>query len=699
VQGIVGTWEHLLTDTSRTFALYEKLCVWTAVVWAAVPAALLGAALRAARASEQARAGGFALCAGVFFACLGYAVSDIAVSALGAEALLRLIPLGLGLLAAVAAFAGGERVTAVRSAVAVALLVAVAGLLVGAQPGKGASVLSNGVFARFVHRDSGFAHGKPVFAHNSRTQSVAAYADSDYRFVFTLDGAPLLFGNRFHTARTLTGYVPLVLRPGCRRAAVVGREAGLYLPFFARAGDKDLAYGGTDSDAVKLAVAADAYLTEDDACEKAALRRCGPPSKRDAYDVIFLAPGPGWMRGEGTSYGRRWFERCRRALSEDGVVALHVDARALSAERFAGIASAFAAVFPGVQLWCTGPSDWVLVGGAREIKAPVDKMLGLFERTGVFRDFVRAGGLALPEVLACMVCDGKGLAPWLARTKKASAWRAAWGDPQALFEQGNGTLRPETLEGCRQWKSQWILPGETDLDMYLALVDKVGKMAGARVEAVSALSAAAKGKSEAALNSLRDAAAISPHDALLINRSETLELEGRRRLAIGDLKGALKCFETLLSFAPEAAFPHYGMGLCLRNDNDNNGAYLHFSRAVVYAPEQVDYRLEMAQSALTVGQYAEADRQYREALKRAPDNPAVLLLSAKALVSQSRPQKDTAQAVRLAERACVVTQWKNREYIYGLADIYIEAGKVLEGMGLKRRLKEGGFAPKTSVKP
>jgi hypothetical protein len=34
------------------------------------------------------------------------------------------------------------------------------------------------------------------------------------------------------------------------------------------------------------------------------------------------------------------------------------------------------------------------------------------------------------------------------------------------------------------------------------------------------------------------------------------------------------------------------------------------------------------------------------------------------------------------------------EYAYGLADIYIDAGRIPEGMGLKRRLKEGLIEPK-----
>ena len=699
--GIVSGWQRLLADATRTFSLFVQTLGKTAAFFFVVPSVLAGVAVRMAVSARQPLTPSAvrALLMGVAWVALGFAAASASFSAVSVEAFLRMAALWFGALAALAVLSGGVQRTAGRTMFACVPFALVMGMLVVLNPGKGSSVLCEGVFGRLVHRDSGFAQGTPVFEHHSRSHTVAAYADPDYQFVFALDGRPVLFGNRFHTARTLTGYVPLLVRPGCKKVAVLGTEAGLFLPFFARAGVKDISYAGADPAVVKLAVAADAYMTGDATCEKATLRSHVTLTQPGAYDVLFLVAEPVWVRGTGASYGRPWFTRCRQALAESGIVALHLDARALSPERFAAIASDFVAVFPGVQVWCTGPNDWVLVGGEKEIKTPVDGMLSLFERMPVFRDFVRADGPALPETLACMVCDGKGIGPWLARTGRESAWRTEWLAPSRLFMAERFAIQPITLEGCRQWKAQWILPGETDVDVYLALLDKVGRNIGGRVAAVTALAKMTKNQREAGLDAAREAAKINPHDALLVNLSESLELEGRRRIKIGDIKGALKCFENLLSFSAGTAFSHYGMGYCLRGNGDNEGAYLHFSRAVAYAPEQSDYRLEMAQSALAVGEFAEADRQYQEVLKREPDNPAVLFLAAKGLAWRERPQKNLAQALKLAERACELTKWENREYAFGLADLYIDAGKVLEGMGLKRRLKEGVKPKASSVTP
>jgi tetratricopeptide (TPR) repeat protein len=568
-------------------------------------------------------------------------------------------------------------------------LAAAMALAAALAPTGGSTVLSEGAFGRLAHRDSGFAQGRPLFQHVSARHVVAAYADPDYQFVFAMDGRPLLFGNRFHTARTLTGYAPLLVRPTCRKAALVGPEAGVYLPFLARGGVTNVAVAGAERSAVNLTVAADAYLTGDGSGEKVAITWDAPLAADSGYDVIVVAPAPAWQRGSRQLSSARQLRRYKRALSADGVVALHLDARALSVGSFASVARDFASVFAGVQVWCTGAYDWVLLGAGKPVKSPLDDMLALFEREAVFRDFTRAGGLSLPDALACVLCDGNGLEKWLKAAGAEGAWAAAWRAPRAAVVPSRTALQPAVLESCRQRKAEWVLPGQADVDVYVTFMDKVGRALGARAAVVTALSETAKGHNEAGLESARAAARISTHDALLVQSAETVELEGRRRIKIGDVKGALNCYENLLSLGVGTARAHYGMGYCLRGNGDNENAYLHFARAVSEAPEQTDYRLELAQAALTIGEFAEADRQFREVLKREPKHAEALYRCAKGLAMRERPDKDFPQAVKLAEQACTLTGWENGEYAYGLADLYMEAGRVLEGLGLKRRLKEG----------
>ena len=49
------------------------------------------------------------------------------------------------------------------------------------------------------------------------------------------------------------------------------------------------------------------------------------------------------------------------------------------------------------------------------------------------------------------------------------------------------------------------------------------------------------------------------------------------------------------------------------------------------------------------------------------------------------------RAIRLAEDAAVQTGWKDRAYVLGLADVYIECGRVMDGVHLKRKMKDMKF--------
>jgi len=306
----------------------------------------------------------------------------------------------------------------------------------------------------------------------------------------------------------------------------------------------------------------------------------------------------------------------------------------------------------------------------------------------VFGDWILAGIMGLPEILACMFCVTEGLRKWLDGRSTETGRTALWRGPRRVIA-GENLLAP-ALASVRLQGADWVLQGEMDEDIYEGVMARVGEVKDARCLMVRALADGLEGRQEESLAAMRVAAKVTPRDALLLQMVDQLDLDARRRVRFGDFKSGLICYENLIALSGGVARYHHGMGVCLRSSGDTENAYRHFARAVGASPEQEFYRLDLAQAAVAVGEFAEADRQYREVLKREPDNASVHLLFAQALVAQKRPDKDLEQAVKLAERACELTQWKDNRLAYGLADVYIEAGRVLEGMGLKRRLKEQG---------
>jgi tetratricopeptide (TPR) repeat protein len=266
----------------------------------------------------------------------------------------------------------------------------------------------------------------------------------------------------------------------------------------------------------------------------------------------------------------------------------------------------------------------------------------------------------------------------------------SWNTANVIFDSQIDAMLPGSLEIVRQLDlGSWFVKGGLDQAVYDALEGKVIKNVSARISAVIAVANMTAQNSLEGLRNAREAARINLQDVLLVQLSETLELEARRRIKIGDYKGAVRCYENLLSFAEGSPQAHYGMGYCLRATGDSQNAYIHFARAVVGAPDQTDYRLEFAEAAIAVAQFDVADKQYEKVLEVNADDAQTLFLYAKALAKKERPDKNYAKAIRLAEVACQLTKWDNMEIGLGLADIYMDAGRVMEGMGLRRTLKAG----------
>jgi cytochrome c-type biogenesis protein CcmH/NrfG len=106
------------------------------------------------------------------------------------------------------------------------------------------------------------------------------------------------------------------------------------------------------------------------------------------------------------------------------------------------------------------------------------------------------------------------------------------------------------------------------------------------------------------------------------------------------------------------------------------------------AGNHVAYRIELARTAAQVGEWGEAVRQYREVLRIEPEHAQAMYRLARLLALPRTPGHDLGEAVKLAERACVLTRWSDPEIAVGLADLYIEDGRVIDGVMLKRRLRD-----------
>lgn len=572
--------------------------------------------------------------------------------------------------------------------------VVVAAALIWCVPIPPLPLLATAGQPRWAYRDTGFLVGGQLVRHSDTSPAaLSLFNTDDYGRVLTVDGRPVAFGSRFVTPRVLAAHLPFLLAPRARTAALVGPDAPLAL---AHARLHPLARIDCATDLPALASwGAEFAVTPTNTASvrpMVVMERGQSPHVLKAvaaYDVVLAVTAPGWMSGAARWLDRRMFDCYAKMLTPGGLAAVTVDTRGLSPALFRRCLRTFAASFKYVQVWCLGEQDWVLVGSDLEIKVPVDLLLTRFEQSDIFRDLARGGVYALPEVLACFMLDTQAVAKFTSglaadgRFHLASAMLVS--GPGVLFDYANAAHVLAVIEPQRSWRIDWLLPGELDPDVYVALLARIGRDIGARARVASALGRTARGVGVRAA-AIREATP-NVRDLMVREQADRIELMARRRLAMGDARNAAKLFEDFLSLLPDSATGHYGLAVACQRSGQAQAAYWHFARATALVTGNIDYRLELARTAAQVGELGEAVRQYREILRLEPKHAQALYRLARVLALSKTPGHNLDEAVQLAERACVVTSWTDYEMALGLADLYIESGRVLDGVLLKRRLR------------
>jgi protein O-mannosyl-transferase len=138
---------------------------------------------------------------------------------------------------------------------------------------------------------------------------------------------------------------------------------------------------------------------------------------------------------------------------------------------------------------------------------------------------------------------------------------------------------------------------------------------------------------------------------------------------------------TAIELAPDFWEARDELGLVLAEEGRSADAVGHLSEAVRLAPKNPTYRLHLAAAWYSLGSAPEAVAQYREALTLSPDMTDALNNLAWILAtSPKREIRNGDEAVRLAERACQLTQFRQAMMVGTLGVAYAEAGRFDEAV-------------------
>ena len=372
------------------------------------------------------------------------------------------------------------------------------------------------------------------------------------------------------------------------------------------------------------------------------------------------------------------------------------DARFASMADLKGVHDLMCEECGGYWLWCVGRWDYLLVAKNGKETTPnvsCDSFLESFSK--LFDEFVSAGIYAPADLFASYMGDEATVAPALS---EISAWdrflsavlplRQAFG-PRPTG--GCAPIVPSHLTPRDLPTFDWFKRGDTDARVFLKLLERIDSVQVARRGVLLGFDAADIGASTNAVDKWAAAAKVNPRDPLLLGVLDSIDLEGRRFLKIGNLNGAIRCYENRLLIRPDDVGAVHNFGVCVKKAGHPDVAARIFARAVEMDPLMDEHRLELVESCAASGHEDVACRQLEVLMKRHPEDPALMMRAAKLFCLKKNPIRDETRAINLAESAVRITNWKDRAYVQALADVYIETGRALLGVGLKKKMKEMRF--------
>ena len=178
------------------------------------------------------------------------------------------------------------------------------------------------------------------------------------------------------------------------------------------------------------------------------------------------------------------------------------------------------------------------------------------------------------------------------------------------------------------------------------------------------------GRLDEAIGHFRRAVQINPDIARTHNNL------GLALVEKGQLDEAIGYFSRAVLINPEYANAHNNLGAELGKKGQLDEAIDHFRSAVQINPDFAMAHYNLGLALAEKGQLDEAIGHYRQALKLQPEHPPLLNDLAWILATATDPMlRNPAEAVRLAEKACDLTDNENTVLLNTLAVAYASAGR------------------------
>jgi tetratricopeptide (TPR) repeat protein len=191
----------------------------------------------------------------------------------------------------------------------------------------------------------------------------------------------------------------------------------------------------------------------------------------------------------------------------------------------------------------------------------------------------------------------------------------------------------------------------------------------------------AQGKYDEAAEHYRLALEIDPGFADSIFNLGRLFLHQRK------LDDAAGCFLKFLEIKPDFAAAHYELANTLSAQKKYDDAIRHYKKALKVEPENSDFHCQLGLTMELRGKISSSLDHYRQALKLNPNNlEAMNNLAWIYATHENERIRNGTEAVRLAQRACELTGYRQGAFVDTLCAAYAEAGRFDEAVKAAEKL-------------
>ncbi len=188
------------------------------------------------------------------------------------------------------------------------------------------------------------------------------------------------------------------------------------------------------------------------------------------------------------------------------------------------------------------------------------------------------------------------------------------------------------------------------------------------------------GKTALAIEHFKKAFQIAP------NYPDTVNGLGCALYDQGDLNEAIVYFQKAIQVKPGTPYARNNLGFALQKQGKLNEAVAYFTQAVQIKPDFAEARYNLANALVLQGRFDEALDQFHAAVRLKPDwtEPMGNL----AFLIATHPEikgRDINEAIYLADRACIITNYKSPSYLDTLAAAYASAGRFPEAINTAQK--------------